>query len=176
MQPLRLTVALALVLLAASSALADKVRFDYEHGVDFSKFKTFMWIEEPKVKDPLVKARIMESVNMQLVARGLRQVSQGADLNISSSMTTEEKRTWQTYYNGTGVWGWAGGSTADTTVRTYEVGTLTVNLYSSHNKKLVWQGVSVSTLSSRPEKRAKNSAKSVEKMFKDFPPPFVEQG
>ena len=164
----KITLVLGLLFLVAGVARADKVTADYDHSVDFSKFKTFMWIHEPEAQDPFMKDRIKRAVNEQLQARGLRLVGDGADLGIGAELATEEKHTLETYYSGSG-WGWGGGW-ATTTERTYQVGTLTVDLFDTRTKKLVWQGVAVDTLSRHPEKRIRDNNKEIEKMFREFPP------
>ena len=126
-----------------------------------------MWVREPEPKDALMKERIVASVNAKLVARGMRQVNDGADLAVGANMATEEKHTWETYYDGSG-WYWGGGW-ATTTERTYEVGTITIDLFDARTRKLVWQGVGTDTIPSKPEKQTKQSNRVIEKMFKDFP-------
>src|SRR5262245_52255325 len=114
MRPPRLTAILGILLLTANAALADKVTSDYNHRVNFSKYKTFMWIDQPQPIEPFMKERIMKAVNLQLQARGFRLVNDGADLAIGANLASEEKHTWETYYTGGGWgwgwgWGWGGG-------------------------------------------------------------------
>jgi hypothetical protein len=154
----------------AGVASADKVRTDYDHTADLTKYRTFRWIQRPDTDQPFMQERIMTSVNAQLVSRGFEAAKDEADLAIGANFATEEKHTWETYYNGDGGWGWGwGGGWATTTERTYEVGTLIVSLFDTQSKKLVWQGVAVDDLSSHAEKRTKDLSKQLVKMFKDFP-------
>ena len=162
----RFFIALGILFFSVSVARADKVRADFDHSVNFSKFKTFMWMHEPETNEPFMKQRIMNAVNQQLTARGLRQVSEGADLVVASNLATDEKHTWETYYNG--AWDWGGGWST-TTERTYLVGTLTIDLFDARARKLVWQGVGIDTLSSKPDKRTKDYDKQIEKMFREYP-------
>ena len=177
MRPPRLTVIFVL-LLTATLTFADKVTTDFDHSVDFSKYRTFMWIQNPNVQEPLMQDRIMKAVNAQLNMRGLQEVSEGGDLAIGANLTTEEKQRWDTYYTGDGGWGWGwgGGGWATTTVETYEVGTLSVDLFDARTKKMVWQGVGVDTLSHKPEKRVKDFNKQIGKMFREFPVYGIYQG
>jgi hypothetical protein len=178
MRPPSIAVILGILLVTATVAFADKVTFDYDHSVNFSKYRTFMWIQEPQTKDPFMKDRIIQSINLQLSARGLRQVSDGADLALGANLATEEKHTWETYYTGSDGWGWGwgGGGWATTTERTYLEGTLTVDIFDAQNKKVVWQGIAVDTLSHKPEKRTREFDKEVAKMFRGFPPYYFEVG
>jgi hypothetical protein len=168
MQAARICALFAIVLFAATALRADKVRSDFDHSVNFSKFRTFMWIREPVTDEPFAAERIRKAVNLQLTARGLRQVSEGADLAIGANLASEEKHTWETYYSGSG-WDWGQGWTT-TVEKTYDVGTLTVDVFDANTKKIVWQGIGIDTIPSKAEKRIKDRDKQIEKMFRNFPP------
>jgi len=156
---------------AANIAFADKVRIDFDHHANFSKYRTFKWQGQPSVQDPFMADRIMRSVNSQLSVRNLHPVSQDADLVINANMTTEEVPIVNTYYSGDGFgWGWAGGGWATTTVDIEIMGTVVVNLVDTHTQRVVWQGVGTDRMSSHSEKRTKSVDKMVEKMFREFPP------
>src|SRR5262249_17773477 len=148
-------------------ASAHKVTADYDHSVDFSKYKTFMWIDT-RIDEPFMKERIMSAVNSQLTARGMSQVENEGCLAVGANLATEEKHTWETYYSGDG-WGWGSGW-ATTVEKVYQVGTLTVDLFDAQSKKLVWQGISIDTLSRKPDHRTREYDKGIEKMFREFPP------
>jgi hypothetical protein len=162
MRFLKISLAVLVLLLTASSVKAQKVAIDYDHRANFSQYKTFMWIKPPHYRgDPLMEQRITEYVNAQLTAKGLQLVSEG--------------HTLETFYDGFGGgWGWhywgPMGGTAFTTEHTYEVGTLVVDLFDTHAKQLIWRGEATDTLSEKPDKDTKKLNKAVEKLFKDFPP------
>jgi hypothetical protein len=161
---------LGFALFLAVAARADKVTSDYDHSVDFSKYKTFMWIREPQPPNPLMKDRIMGSVNDELTARGMRQVDEGADLGVGANLATEERHTWETYYTDSGWgWDWGGAGWSTTEMRTYDVGTLSVELFDSETHKLIWQGVGVDEVASKPAKQTRENDKQIEKMFKHYP-------
>src|SRR5262245_13946085 len=109
MRSRRISLVLGIVFLTAAVARADKVTSDYDHSVNFYKYKTFMWIDEPQSEQPFMQDRIMSAVNAQLASKGLRRVSEGADLAVKANLATEEKHTWETYYNGGPGWGWGWG-------------------------------------------------------------------
>ena len=161
------SVTLGLLFLTAITIRADKVTTDFDRTVNFSKYKTFMWIKESQIDEPFMKDRIKDSISAQLISRGLRPVSDGADLAVGANLATEQKHVWETYYSGSG-WGWGSGWST-TEERTYQVGTLTVDLFDAHTRKLVWQGVAIDTLSRKPAHRTRDYDKSIVKMFRDFP-------
>ena len=168
MQIQKIIAIMGIVFLAEGALLADRVRTDYDHRVDFSKYRTFMWIKEAKPDAPFMKDRIMQAVNRQLEARGLKLVEEGADLAVGAHLATDERRTWETYYSG-GGWRWGGGGWSRTVERTYDVGTLTVDLFDARSKRILWQGVARRNLSSRPERQTRRFERQIERMFRDFP-------
>lgn len=163
-----------LLIMTASMAIAQDVKTDYDHAANFSDYKTFMWIKEPKPEDPLMKPRIIEAVNAQLAAKGLQLVTSAADLSVSANTATQQQHTLTSFYDGfPGGWGWRrywGTASPTTIVDTYEVGTLVVDLFDTKSKQVVWWGASSETISDKAEKNTKHLAEAVEKMFKDFPP------
>jgi hypothetical protein len=162
----------ALMMVIANAAFAQKVTTDYSKTADFAQYKTFKWIKEPKTTDPLMRERVINDINSALAAKGLKLVTSDADLCIAAHNATTEERSLNTFYNGFGGgWRWGGGfGSATTTVNTYEVGTLIVDIFDAKTKDAVWRGTSTKTLSDNPQKNADNLNKSVEKMFKNFPP------
>src|SRR5262249_60944384 len=115
-----------------------------------------------------MKDRIVQAINTQLQIRGLRQVSECADLVIGANVATEEKHTWETYYSGSG-WGWGGGW-ATTTVETYEGGAFAAGLFDAGRKQMGWEGVGNRTLSDKTRKPTKEFRKVIYKKFYEFPP------
>ena len=91
------------ILFATSFAFAHKVRVDYDHSVNFSKYKTFMWMEKPETENPLMDDRIVSAVNAQLSAKGLEPVTTGADLGVRARSSIQQKQVVNTFYDG---WGW----------------------------------------------------------------------
>jgi hypothetical protein len=169
------TSVLGVLLLTASLALAQDIKTDYNHTANFSRYRTFMWVKEPQPQNPLMKQRIMDAINAQLQLRELRLVNENADLAISANVATQERHTLQSFYDDFPGWGWhrmwgPGPGYGTVVVDTYEVGTLVVDLFDTHNKDVVWWGSATATVSDKPEKNTKKLDKSVEKMFKDFPP------
>jgi hypothetical protein len=166
---------LGLLALTAGAALAQKVSTDYDRAANFSQYKTFKWIKEPKTSDPLMRQRIIEEVNGALQSKGLQLVSgtDTADVAVAAHVATQHERSLDTFYNGFGGgWRWGGGfGSATTMVNTYEVDTLVVDLFDAKTKKAIWRGMSTKTVSSKPANNAKNLNKGVEKMFEHFPPP-----
>jgi hypothetical protein len=152
-------------------ALAD-VSTDYDHNVDFSKYKTYSWVHEPNVADPLMRQRVEDAVNRELQQKGLTLVTspERADLGVVVNGATKEKHNLRTFYDGwPGGWFWGGWGTATTEEEDYTVGTLVVDLFDMNSERIVWRGVGTDTLSEKPAKNEKKIERITEKMFEHFP-------
>jgi hypothetical protein len=156
------------LLFTVTFAFGQKVRFDYDHSADFSKYKTFTWIKQPVTKDPFMAQRIVNAVNMQLTAKGLKLVQGNADLGVAVNVATQEKQTVDSFYDGFGGWGW--GFDGPATVETYTEGTIVADLFDTQTKKIVWRGTATKEVSSKPRKVTDEINKAIEKMFEHFPP------
>jgi Domain of unknown function (DUF4136) len=169
----KIAVSVGLTLVLAGSLLAQHVKTDYNHNANFSQYKTYSW-EKVQTKDPLLVDRIKSAVNSALAAKGLTEVPSGGDVEVFAIETTQDQQTLDTFYNGFGGgrrWGGFGGfGDATTTVETYKVGTLVIDLFDAKTENLIWRSSSSDTLSDKAEKNTKNLDKGVDKMFQHFPP------
>jgi hypothetical protein len=164
---------LGLVLLTATASLAQEVKTDFDRDTDFGHYRTYSW-EKVQTQDPLWVDRIKQAVNSALAAKGWTQVESGGDVAVVAMETTQNQQTLNTFYDGFGGgWRWRGfGGFGDstTTVDTYRVGTLVVDLFDAGTKSLIWRGSASDTLSDKSNKNIKTLDKGVQKMFDHFPP------
>jgi uncharacterized protein DUF4136 len=163
-------IALCALLMVSTFAIAQDIKTDHDHAIDFAKYRTFKWIKEPDPENPLMKQRIMEAINAQLEAKGLTLAADNADLGLAANTATKQEQTLDSFYGGFPGWGWRRYWGGPVIVDTYEVGTLLVDLFDTQTKQVVWWASASDTVSDKPEKNSKNLDKAVEKMFKDFPP------
>src|SRR6266566_1435003 len=164
---------IGLFFVLTAAAFAQQVKTDYDHNVNFGQYKTYSW-EKVRTKDPLLVDRIKAAVNNALAAKGWTEVPSGGDVEVFAIETTQNQQTLDTFYNGFGGgrrWGFGGGfGDATTTVETYKVGTLVVDLFDAKTEKVIWRSSSSDTLSDNADKNTKNLDKGVNKMFQHFPP------
>jgi len=160
-----------IMVLAATAAFATQVKTDYDRSTDFNQYKTYSW-EKVQTPDALWVDRIKAAVNGALAAKGWTQVPSGGNVAIVAIEMTRNQQSLDTFYNGFGGgWRWGGGfGYSTTTVDNYKVGTLVVDLFDAHSKKVIWRGSSSDTLSDKSDKNIKELDKGVQKMFAHFPP------
>src|SRR5215469_694143 len=85
MKKFRILAAISLVALAVGAAVAQDVRYNFDKKTDFSKFKTYKWVD---IKDAgkfnsMVDQQVKQSIDAQLATKGLsKSDSDNADLLI----------------------------------------------------------------------------------------------
>lgn len=174
MKPLKGLLIIA-VMTAACSTL--QVAADWDHTVDFSKYRTFALREGTKSKNPLIQNRIERAVTSTLQSKGQRLDPQNPDLLVYTHVrvSKEERIDYNTYgyggWFGWGGWGAGGWATTTATVREIPVGTLIVDLVDAQKKALVWRGTASDTITDQEQVSQENIDKAVAKLFEKFPPP-----
>ena len=176
---------LAALLCVASLSLAHKVRVDFDHSTSFGAYKTYCLkgfanktSPLPAFPNQLIQDRIAGYIEEALAARGLKHASTAEDLRVTYRLDVREQPQYVTYGDGWGWDGWWGygygwgggpGFTTTTVLMTYE-GTLVVDIVDVKRNKLVFEGTSSQSVSSRPEKNSKKLAKAVAEVFAKYPP------
>lgn len=171
--------AAAFLACAASTATADQLKSDYDHGVDFSKYHTYSW-GKVTTASPFYVERIKQAVDQSLQAKGWRMVPSGGESTIFARDRIHNEQEQETTYVGMGGWGggwgwgrWGGmGGMGDATTDTVDIrlGRLVVDIFDSKSKALLWRGSATEDLSDNSGKNSKKLAGDIAKLFRDFPP------
>jgi Domain of unknown function (DUF4136) len=170
------------LLLCSAYAAAQDVRFNYLQGTDFSKYRTYKWVQVPGVQYPnqLLDGQIKQSIDAQLSTKGLtRTESEDPDLYVVYQLAIDKEKQWNSFSTGGGGWGWGGWrgwgggmETTTTTSSTINVGTLNLDIYDVASKKQIWRGEATKTVKAQknPQKLQKNLDKAMTKLLKNYPP------
>jgi hypothetical protein len=173
-----------ILLLIAGMAAAQDVRYNFDKTADFTKYKTYKWVEiGTSDKDPLIEPQIRAAIEAEITKKGLTKTeSDTANLYIGyqAAITTEKQiNSYSTDYGYGAGWGgryyrggYGGSTMSSSTTSTLYIGTLQIDLYDPSVKKTVFRTIGTKTIDSKakPDKQAKNLAKAVAKMLKDYPP------
>ena len=130
-----------LSLLAAHSALAQKVTVESDQAADFSKYKTFAIREgqlnsrNPALNSELVKKQIEDDIRRFLTKKGMTEVSGPPDLNVRFTFGSTRKMETESYPAG-----WRGWGTRIVRVP-YAEGTLVIDLRDPTTRSLVWRAI-----------------------------------
>ena len=171
------------LLLVATGALAQDVRYNFDKSTDFSKFKTYKWVQikGASTANNLVDKQIKDAIDAELATKGLTKVDgDDANLYIGYQPAIGEEKQFNSYSSGWGYgpgWGggWYGGMGSTTThgsTSTIYKGQLALDMYDSAGHDLVWRGVASKTIDpkAKPEKQQKNLTKAIKKLLKNYPP------
>jgi hypothetical protein len=172
------------LLFCCAQGLAQDVRYNYVPGTDFSKYKTYKWVQIPNVKypDQILDGQIKQAIDSQLSMKGLTKTEgDNADLYVTYQLAINQQTQWNAYTTDSGMgggWGWGrfggwgGMSTTTATTSTINVGTLDLDIYDVAAKEQVWRGEATKTLnpSKDPAKNQKRLEKAMAKLLKNYPP------
>jgi hypothetical protein len=180
---IRLT--LLLLLVGVKSAPAQDVRYDFDRDKDFSKYRTYKWVQIKGADQPddLTARAITKAIDTELAQKGMTKTdADSADLYIGYQTALGQEKEFTSFNTGWGYGpGWGGGwygyggMTSGTTygsTSTVYVGQLDLSMYDSRTKQLIWRGVASKTLDpkAKPDKKQKNINKAVAKLLKKYPP------
>jgi hypothetical protein len=175
---------LVLLLAGASNALAQDVRYNFDKGTDFTKFKSYKWVAikgATKLND-LVDKQIRDTVEAELAKKGLmKSEADSADLYIGYQAAIGQEKEYTSFatgwgygpgYNRGGWYGGGGGGMTTGTTSTIYIGQLALDMYASAPHTLVWRGAASKTIDqdAKPDKQQKNLTKAVAKLLKNYPP------
>ncbi|MCX6630181.1 MAG: DUF4136 domain-containing protein [Candidatus Solibacter sp.] len=172
---------LSLTLLASGSllppAFAAKVKAQLAKGVDMANYKTFQWlpprmlvktgIDENNPANPILK----EAVGKQLANVGLKEVADGADIQIQAYVFTESIPHLEAILFGLG-YNFDYGTVVATMGSYNRQGTLFVNLIDSKTKKSTWSAMVTDSLQRTtlmPDQIRAKLEKSATQLFKKYP-------
>ncbi len=177
------------LLLVSSCALGQDVRYNFDKDTDFSKFKTYKWVEIKGATQPdaITDKQIKEAFDTQAATKGLSKVEgDDADLFVGYQAAIGTEKQFTSFSSGMGGpgWGYGGGwygggwyggggmTTTSGSTSTIYKGQLSIDMYDSAHHDLVWRGVASKTLDpkAKPEKREKNLNKAMAKLMKKYPP------
>lgn len=169
---------------------ASSAHIEKDKSADFSKYKTYAWVEKPESKEAtktkkneLTETNIRNSVNNQLQKIGWKEVSKNPDIMVNYELLVEKNEKEQkdavyspsytrsyynrytgrvnTFYYPSQFQGY------DTYTTTVKEGTVTVTMIDNKTDKAVWQGWTTNEINSR-KITGKEIDQSVKTIFRKF--------
>ncbi|WP_338872455.1 DUF4136 domain-containing protein [Spirosoma sp. SC4-14] len=177
-------------LLAVIYACSPRVTVDKNNRVDFSKYKTYAWMDSdvkagqnPVYYNSLATESVENTMNGVLSNKGLQEVNANPDLLIGYHFFVEDKtRTVAAPsspiygpYMGWGRWGWRGWMPGwwgwggqQYVQQQYKAGTLVVDMVDTRTHKLVWRG-SVEDALIDPTRITAHLTREVQRIVEKYP-------
>ncbi|MGD0796500.1 MAG: DUF4136 domain-containing protein [Acidobacteriaceae bacterium] len=163
--------------LAAVPLVAQTATIDYDHTVNFAKFKTYTW-GKIHATDPSVEDRITIAANRDLSQEYMTEVDSGSDVTITAVEATQDKAEFGSFYDGLSgyTWqrGWGAGGFLDNaaTVQDIPVDTLVLDMYDTKTHKLLWRGTVTQPVGGNQDKNDQKIDKAVTQLIGKYPPKF----
>ncbi len=159
---------------------AQKITYETEPGIDFSKYKTYKWqrADDARYPDQATDQILTSSIDEQLTAKGLvKTAGETADLYIVYQLAVIDNMTSSSFKTG-GTWlGLPGGAVPDfsgvatNSTDVVKKGWLLIDLYDVNTKKLIWRASATKALKGKGEQQQRqNSKKTMSKIFSNYPP------
>ena len=163
------------LLATAGAARAQQIKVHYDRGVDFTRFKTYSWMEGEPSTNPAAHQQIVLAIDKQLMSKGLRRVEEKGDLNVGyyASLGGNVNARMVEYTQGLDVSRWEGGfgETVKPQVGAMPMARVVLDLVDSSTKKLVWRGIARNAFTPNQAHAKKRISSDMAKMLKKFPPP-----
>ncbi len=177
-----IAVCLAGLVLPVPSALAQKVKIDFDHNADFSRIHTYQWRTHPVFeKRPDLKERyatgiqlVLQAGNEQLMKKGFRPVDVSPDVFVTFFLVSQDEQKLKTVSEPGPWWGTPYGwymqpMWSKTVIDSYTTGMLVLDIVDAASSAPLWRAYCSDTIHDMTE-RHKNVNSAVKKAFKHFPP------
>jgi len=168
-----------LIALVPAIAAAQKTTYDFDKSATFSAYKTYSFKDGTPVGQPLIDQRIVAALENELKAKGFTKSDSNPDVFVLYHIAFDKEKDISSYSTGPMYgaygYGWGGGwgtTTTDVRVRDIVVGTMAIDVVDAKKKQIAWRGLGTKEIdtTAKPEKRDKNIAGAVTKIFKNYPP------
>jgi hypothetical protein len=174
--------AICLAVAALSCSQQTAVNADYDTTADFSKYKTYAWLDKVLPPDmipenigapnQITDRRIRTALDEEMAAKGFTAVTADPDLVVFYHVGVEDKvdvTDWGYSYASTGrYWGW---NTRNVDTYDYQEGTLIVDFVDAESKVLVWRGTAQRVLESVTPEEADQVIRDIVKEVMTLYPP-----
>jgi hypothetical protein len=154
---------------------AGKIQVVLGPGADFARYRTYEWLPTKTLTktgivedEPTTTPTLKEAVNRELAAKGLKQVDNGGDLQISTVILTESNPQLEAWaFPGTYAYNY-GVPTIVTMGRYNRSGTLVVNMIDTQTKKTAWAGMASKSIDNKAGGGVKKIPGAVSDIFKKY--------
>jgi hypothetical protein len=155
--------------LLASACSSVKVSADWDHRIDFSRFRTYSWGVHEGASSREVDATLLRAVDTQLARRGLQRLESNGELVVATHLELDPGVDVATFgYDYGPRWG---GLPPEVEVREVSIGSIVVDVLDAKTHELAWRGLGSTKLPAdpTPEERRARIDESAEKLFRLFP-------
>ena len=173
---------LPVLLFAFTPRLAAKKKADivYDKTVDFSRYKTYAWVQGFPMIDPRMDQYIVHSVDDVLRRSGLIETkvneadlvvtynaARDSDLSVGTALDPTYAATGGIPQSGRSIWQTSSPGGASTHV---DKGSLNFEILDRKADRTIWSGTAKGTISDKPGDHWSQVQKALDDLFHDYPP------
>ncbi len=170
-----------LLFLATVGLRGAEDKYDYDHSVDFTPYRTYAWHPETVAPDnyPLIDSAkldgvIRSAVEKQLGSRGFSKTKDQPDLLVSYTVAGQLKTDLRQVDSGSGIPGlpeghWRPFFEGNVDAQPRREGTLTINIFDAKENRIIWQSVGTDVVKDAKDIEKKIN-RGVKKSLQHFPP------
>jgi hypothetical protein len=143
-----LVLAVVLGVLIMGGCATKGIKYSYDIGTSFSGLNRYQWepSSAPYRQDPLLEANVRFLTDQILARKGFNRTADKPDLLVSTSYEHE----------------------VTVTEYSYQLRMITLNIYKSENKELIWQGTAFGPIST--DAASEDLRRAVQDVLSNFPP------
>jgi hypothetical protein len=163
--------------MAATPLLAQTVTIDYDHTVNFLKFKTYTW-QKLHATDPSVEDRINIALKRDMEGRYMTEVTSGGDVIITAVEATQDKAEFTNFYSSLSGFDWqhvadaTGFLDSGTALQDVPLDTLIIDIYSPKTHQLLWRGAVTESVAKSADKNDRTIDHAVTLLINKYPPKY----
>jgi hypothetical protein len=163
------------------SSCSVQVKETYDHQVDFSKYKTFCWMNGCEFKfegpsylnDSSLRENLKKSIMHELEQKGLTQNTDNPDLLVGLTITvSDEQAIIYHRYEDSPVYYTP--LETEREIINYLKGSLIIGMADNAESRMVWQSHAISYMELNPDLSEKNIRRGIKLVLKNFPPKSVK--
>jgi len=156
--------------------MAQTVTIDYDHSVNFLKFKTYT-LDKLHATDPSVEDRITIALDRDMVGRYMTPLAKGGDVTITVVEATQDKQEFTDFYGSLGDMSWQrpwGNGFMDSQAGLSDIplDTLVLDMYDAKTHKLLWRGTVTQPVAGSEDKNDQKIDKAVTLLIGKYPPKY----
>lgn len=166
---------MALLFVAACSTL--KVTTDYDKSVDFTKFKTFDFVQinVSGAVSELNQNRIINAIKAEMEKKGFTWDEANPDFLVNATAILQDKKSVSADTYGYGgvyrPYRWGGGATTTNfNVYEYQYGSVIIDVVDAASNQLIWEGKGDKEIDSPAKDPDAAIANAVAQILAGFPP------
>lgn len=165
--------------IAGVPATAQGVSVDYDHTINFLKFKSYT-LQKLHATDPGVETRLTIALDRDLQSRYLHPDEKNPDIIVTVVESDQDKQEYPKFYDSLSGMSWqrgwgttSGFLDSQATLQDIPAGTLVMDMWDGKTKKLIWRGTVTEPAAVTSNKEADQKMdKALGQLLSQFPPKF----